>query len=84
MKNLSLLVWLTQLGLSVIVPLAGFVLAAVWLRNSYGVGRWILWVGIALGLISAVNGFISSLKAMEMLAKDKKDTEKPPSFNDHE
>ena len=29
MKNLSLLVWLTQLGISVAVPLAGFVLLAV-------------------------------------------------------
>ena len=30
MKDLPLLVWLTQLGLSVAAPLAGFVLLAVW------------------------------------------------------
>ena len=32
MKDLNLIVWLTQLGMSVAVPLAGFVLLAVWLR----------------------------------------------------
>ena len=41
MKDLSLLVWLTQLGLSVAVPLAGFILLAVWLRSRFGleIGR---------------------------------------------
>ena len=84
MKNISMLVWLTQLGLSVIAPLAGFILIAVWLSNNCGFGKWVIWVGIGLGLISAVNGFLNSLKTMNMLAKDKKEGENPPSFNDHE
>ena len=33
MKDLGLLVWLTQLGLSVAFPLAGFVLLGLWLRR---------------------------------------------------
>ena len=52
MKDLTLIVWLTQLGLSVAVPMAGFVLLAVWLRNSLGWGQWVIYVGIGLGLIS--------------------------------
>ena len=40
MKNLSLIVWLTQLGLGVAIPLAGFVLLGVWLHNSVGWGVW--------------------------------------------
>ena len=85
MKNLSLLVWLTQLGLSVAVPLAGFVLLAVWLRNTWGWGNWVIWAGLALGFYCAVDGFRSSLKAMERLSKDKKDKQPPPvSFNDHD
>ena len=84
MKNVSMLVWLSQLGLSVIAPLAGFILLAVWLHNECGFGNWIIWLGIILGLISAVNGFLNSLKTMDMLAKDEKEREIPPSFNDHE
>ena len=35
MKELNLLVWLTQLGISVAGPLAGFILLAVWLRQRF-------------------------------------------------
>ena len=84
MKELSLLVWLTQLGLSVAFPLAGFILLAVWLRSSLGWGDWVIWVGLVLGLSGAVNGLRHSLKAMELLSRNKKDDTPPPvSFNEH-
>lgn len=85
MKELSLLVWLTQLGLSVAFPLAGFVLLAVWLRSAFGWGDWVIWTGLILGLGGAVNGFRHSLKAMELLSRDKKRKKDPPSvaFNEH-
>lgn len=85
MKNLSLLVWLTQLGFSVAFPLAGFVLLAVWLQNKFSLGSWVIWIGVVLGVICAADGLRTSLKAMERLAKDKPDEELPPvSFNDHD
>lgn len=84
MKNLSMLVWLTQLGLGVVFPLAGFILLAVWLRNSLGWGSWVLWVGIILGIVCAVDGFRHSLKVMSLMAKDKSEAEPPVSFNDHD
>ena len=84
MKDLSLLVWLTQLGLSVAFPLAGFVLLALWLHNHWGWGSWVIWVGVALGLICAIDGLRTSLKAMERLSRKPKDDAPPPvSFNDH-
>lgn len=84
MKDLTLLVWLTQLGLSVAFPLAGFVLIAVWLRNSLDLGLWVIWLGLILGLAGAVNGFRHSLKAMELLSRNKKEKKEPPlSFNEH-
>lgn len=84
MKELSLLVWLTQLGFSVAFPLAGFILLAVWLRNSLGWGDWVIWVGLVLGLSGAVNGLRHSLKAMELLSRNEKDDTPPPvSFNEH-
>ena len=85
MKDLSLLVWLTQLGLSVAFPLAGCILLAVWLHNRHGWGLWVVWAGIALGLILAIDGFRQSLKSLERLTRNKKGKEPPPvSFNDHD
>ena len=84
MKDLTLIVWLTQLGLSVAVPMAGFVLLAVWLRNSLGWGQWVIYVGIGLGLICAIDGLRTSLKALERLSRKKDEPPAPVSFNDHD
>ena len=86
MKNLNMLVWLTQLGISVVGPLAGFILLAVWLRQRFDLGVWILIVGIFLGLSGAIDGFRVSMKAMEQMANDKPGKNDPPpvSFNDHQ
>lgn len=85
MKDLSLLVWLTQLGLSVALPPAGFILLAVWLRDSCGWGSWVLWAGIAIGLICAADGLRTSLKAMSRISKGKQDKDPPAvCFNDHD
>ena len=85
MKDLSLLVWLTQLGFSTALPLGGFIALAVWLNRSCGWGNWVIWVGIALGLICAINSFVSSLKALSQLTKHRKDAEPPAvSFNEHD
>lgn len=83
MKDLTLLTWLTQLGLSVAVPIAGFVLLGVWLRQKLGLGGWVIVAAVAVGLICAVSGLRSSLQQMERIVKkNKKDT--PVSFNDHD
>ena len=86
MKELNLLIWLTQLGISAAVPLALCTLGAVWLRNRFQLGSWVLFLGIGLGLYLAVDGFCTSMKAMEQMAKDKPGKNDPPpvSFNDHE
>ena len=84
MKDISLLVWLTQLGLSVALPPAGFILLAVWLRDRFGWGSWVLWVGIVLGLVFAADGLRTSLKTMGRMSKDTSQKEPPVSFNDHD
>lgn len=83
MKDFSLLVWLSQLGLSVALPLAGFVLLGVWLRNRFGFGIWVVLLGTAVGIICAVDGLRNSLKAMQRMSKDKKEDTTSVSFNDH-
>ena len=84
MKDLHLLVWLTQLGLSTAIPLVGFPLLALWLQDRFGWGSWILWVAIGIGMISAVDGFRNCLKVMSRLSKSKKKSDPPVSYNDHD
>lgn len=84
MKDLSLLVWLGQLGLSVAVPLAGFILLGVWLHEGLGWGQWTIWAGIVLGLWCAITGFRGAIKSMDLMVRDKKNQDSPPiSFNEH-
>lgn len=84
MKDLSLLVWVTQLGLSVGIPLAGFIFLAVWLRNRLALGSWIIWCGIVLGLLSAIKGLYATLWTLSRLSQGKEEKDPPPvSFNDH-
>ena len=84
MKNVSLLVWLTQLGLSVAIPPAAFIFLAVWLRNRFDLGAWVIVAGVLVGIICAVDGLRVSLKAMERMTKDDKKEKPPLSFNDHD
>ena len=85
MKDISLIVWLTQLGISVVAPLGCSALLSVWLRNRFELGQWVIWVGVAFGTVCAIDGLRSSLKLMARLSKRKKDPEPPPvSFNDHD
>lgn len=86
MKNLNLIIWLTQLGYSVAFPLAGFTLLAVWLRQRFDLGIWVVLLGIGLGFFCAVDGFRNSLKIMDRLGRDQKKDDAPPpvSFNDHQ
>ena len=86
MKDLSLLIWITQLGISVAGPLAGFPLLAVWLRDSLGLGSWVVWVGAIAGVCSAVGGLRDALRYMDRYIKRKKtgsDDAPPVYFNDH-
>jgi len=85
MKEFNMLVWLTQLGLGVALPLAGLTLLALWLRQEFGLGNWVIFAGLGLGLVFAVDSFFSSLKILEKMdRKNSSEKEKPVSFNEHE
>lgn len=82
-KFTSYLVWLTQLGLSVAVPLVGFILLAVWLHNSRGWGGWVVALGILLGILGAVGGLYNGFKTLHRLMG--REEKKPPvGYNRHE
>jgi len=70
------LIMLTQFGFSIAFPLVGFVFVAVWLRNRFGLGNWVLVLGIVFGLVGAVDGFRTSIKTMDILSGANKDKKK--------
>lgn len=84
MKDLQLLIWLTQLGLSVAVPPAVCLLLALWLRDDCGWGGWVLWAGIGLGVFLAIDGLLVSLRTLKRLSEPKEKNAPPPAFNDHD
>lgn len=85
MKEFALIVWMTQAGLSVVLPQVGFTLLAMWLRDLFGWGNWVIWIGVVFGVVGAVNGLRDAMKTLERLSrKDKKDPPPPVSFNDHD
>lgn len=88
MKEINMLVWITQLGIGVAVPLAGFIWLGIWLQNRFSLGAWCVILFCAIGMITAFDGLKVSLKAMERLDKFRKKKEKKEfsgaSFNDHE
>ena len=73
------LVWLTQFGLSVVLPPVLFLLGAVWLRKQF------ILVGFVLGMVAAIGSLRSSLKAIERQGRAPKKKQEPPpiSFNQH-
>ena len=85
MKEFNLLVWLTQLGISVAAPLGGFVWLGIWLRQRFELGIWVVLVCVFLGVVCAIDGLRVSLRAMERLSDNKNEQDPPPvSFNDHD
>ena len=46
MKEWSLLIWIPQFGISIVFPLIAFIMLAVWLRDHWGWGDWVIAAGI--------------------------------------
>ena len=74
------LVWLTQFGLSVVVPPTLCIAGSVWLRHR------VIAVGVVVGVLAAVSCLRCSLQALDRQGRPaKKDGEKtsPISFDRH-
>ncbi|MBQ4381509.1 MAG: AtpZ/AtpI family protein [Oscillospiraceae bacterium] len=80
---LKLLTYLTQLGISVAAPLVIFIVGALWLREKFSLGSWIVLLGVVLGLMGAAGGFVTNLRTMKRLADRQEKQESKISYNDH-
>lgn len=84
LKFLSLILWVTQFGLSVLFPVCAMLLLGIWLQNRFGWGMGSLVIFGVLGLlisISTAKSCIRSLRKDAENATEKKSV--PLSFNDH-
>lgn len=52
-----------QIGWSVVVPIVVMSWLSSWLCNRFDIGPWLMVVGIVIGLLTAVAGFIRTLRA---------------------
>ena len=84
MKFLSLLMWVTQFGLSGLFPICFFLLLAVWLKQKFSLGMWIIIVFGILGVLITISTVRANWKAMRKAANEAAGSEPPPmAFNDH-
>lgn len=74
---------LSQLGISLVVPILICVLFCSWLTTSRGVGGWVFIPGMIFGLgASFMTGYKFYLSEINRQKKDK--TKHPVSFNRHD
>lgn len=84
-KILSMLLWVTQLGLSILLPLCIFLLAGTWLRQRYDMGMWIMVVLGILGFLTSLSTARSCIRALCKEAREAgKDEQAPSAFNQHD
>ena len=70
------LVWLTQFGLSVVVPPTLCIAGSVWLRHRFTLGGWVVVVGVVVGVLAAVSCLRCSLQALDRQGRPAKKTAK--------
>lgn len=79
------LVWLTQLGFSIVSPLLLCLLGSLWLRDHLALGGWIVVLGVLLGLGGAFSAGVAFARHAKFLADPTPKKDKPPvSFNEHD
>ena len=85
MKFVSLLLWVTQFGFSAVFPLCFFLIGANWLRNTYGLGVWVMILGGVLGLLTTIRTVSACIRAMRKEAQvDGTEKDPPVAFNNHD
>lgn len=85
MKILSMLMWVTQFGLSVLFPICFFLILANWLQSRFQLGIWIVVLLGIIGFLTSISTARSCLRAMRREAEriSGKDEPPPVAFNDH-
>lgn len=85
MRLLSLLVWVTQFGISSLLPLCLSLILGNWLQTAYGLGLWITALCGVFGLGVSIR---TACACLRLLRRDIETAgsgeENTVAFNDHE
>lgn len=84
MKILSLILWVSQFGLSVLFPLCLFLYLGYRVQNRFDLGFWIMAVFGVIGFMTSVSTAKSCIRSLLKARDEAASQDKPPvSFNDH-
>ena len=85
MKTVSLLLWVTQFGFSVLFPICFFLLIGVRLQERFHLGMWFVLAAGVLGLLTSIRTARSCISSLRKASQEAGEQKEPPvSFNDHE
>ena len=71
----SALTMISQFGISTIAPMLLCIFAAIWLKNRFGLGDYVVLIGIILGIGSGFMSMIKMIRQMSELSKKEDEDE---------
>ena len=84
MKFLTLILWVSQFGLSLVFPTLSLLWLGFWLHNRFGLGVWIVLLCGVIGFLTSVSTAKSCWRAMQKEAFGDSGKDEPPvAFNSH-
>ncbi len=72
-ENMRALAWMTQFGLNMVTPLVLCIIVAAWLKNKFGIGNWIIFAAIIIGVGSSAVSMFSYIKTVNKENRRKTD-----------
>ena len=74
---ISALAMVTQFGISTITPMLLCIFAALWLKNRFALGDWVVLIGILMGVGSGFMSMMKMIRQMSELSKKEDDDDSP-------
>lgn len=85
MKYLSLIMWVTQFGLSLLFPTCVFLFLGHWLQTRFSLGIWVMVLCGIIGMLTSVSTARSCLQSMlKEMERISDKGERPLAFNNHD
>ena len=73
----SALAMVTQFGISTITPMLLCIFAALWLKNKFALGDWVVLIGVFMGIGSGFLSMMKMIRQMSELSKKEDDDDSP-------
>ena len=74
---ISALAMVTQFGISTITPMLLCIFAALWLKNKFALGDWVVLIGVFMGIGSGFLSMMKMIRQMSELSKKEDDDDSP-------